>query len=242
MAATTSADATGLLELLESSFERRSGVQIRAVVTGSGKALRLARDGEVDMVLVHNPEGERRLVEEGWGVERRRVAYNDFILLGPKDDGIAAPPDDVLAWLRAIAAAGAPFVSRGDDSGTHRMELTLWRHADVEPADADYLSVGRGQAGALSMAGQKDAYVLSDKGSWLAQRTHLGLVVRCEGDPLLHNPYHLIAVNPERHPHVRYRAAQRFIDFVTGPEGRALIERFRIDGEPPFHLFPPEGS
>ena len=230
LAVTTSTEDSGLLGLLGPAFEAASGVRLHVVATGSGKALRLARDGEVDALLVHSPAAELTFMAEGWGRLRVPIMYNDFVLLGPP--GPMAP--GILELLETIARTGAAFVSRGDDSGTHIKERQLWRQAGVAPG-AGYLSVGQGMAAALRIAAEKQAYVLCDRGTWLALGERLDLQLRSDGSPLLHNPYHAIAVDPERHPHVNFAGASAFIEFLSGAVGQDLIDNFRVRGERLFY-------
>ncbi|MDD9818852.1 MAG: substrate-binding domain-containing protein [Gammaproteobacteria bacterium] len=234
LAITTSIEDSGLVGVLIPAFERRHRVMARVIAVGSGQALRLGRNGDVDALLLHAPEAEERFVREGWGVGRRLVMRNDFILLGP-GGGLPAADDGIFSILRAIAAHGAAFVSRGDNSGTHQKELALWRQAGVAPRGDWYLSVGQGMAASLLLAVERQAYVLSDRGTYLALGDRVRLQIRAEGDPALHNPYHVIAVNPERHPHVRYDAARLLIGFLVGSEGQALIGNFRLHGQLPFY-------
>ena len=231
LAVTTSTDDSGLLAVLRPVFEAAAGYSLRVVVTGSGKALRLGRDGEVDMLIVHSPVAEQAFMEEGWGERRTKVMHNDFVLLGPP--GPEQP--DILEWLRELVATGTGFVSRGDHSGTHVRELALWQQAGVEPGSG-YLSVGQGMAAALRIADEKQAWILSDRGTWLALQDTLDLQIRSQGSSLLRNIYHVITVNPERHPHVNFVGARDFVEFVTGPQGQRLIDGFRVRGQ---HLFYP---
>lgn len=230
LAVTTSTEDSGLLTVLRPAFEVSSGLRLHIVATGSGKALRLARDGEVDVLLVHSPTAEIEFMAGGWGRLRTPIMYNDFVLLGPP--GPMEP--DITGFFRAIAAANGTFVSRGDNSGTHAKEQELWRLAGVMPS-VGYLSVGQGMATALQMADEKQAYALCDRGTWLALRDRLDLQVRSQGSPLLHNPYHVIAVNPAHHPYVNFVGARALIAFLAGVEGQELIDSFRVSGERLFH-------
>jgi tungstate transport system substrate-binding protein len=234
LATTTSTENTGLLDALNPSFERRHGVFVDVIPTGTGKALRLGENGDVDVVLVHAPDLERAFVDAGFGISRLPVMHNDFVIVGPPADpaGIrsASSPADALA---RIASARATFVSRGDESGTHVKEKELWRRAGITPAGEWYLSVGQGMGAVLTIAEDRQAYTLSDRGTYLAYRD-LDLRVLHEGAPELHNPYHVIVVNPRRHPHVNADLAQRYADYLRGPEGQRIIREFRVGGEPLF--------
>lgn len=236
MATTTSTENSGLLGVLNPPFERRNGATIDVIAVGTGKALRLARNGDVDLVLVHAPEVEKQFVNQGFGVDRQLVMHNYFVLLGPESDpaGVKAA-SNVADALKRIARAETPFVSRGDESGTHIKELAIWEAAGIDPSGDHYLSVGQGMGAALQIADNKYAYTLSDRGTYLAYSAKLDLVIRHQGDPILVNPYHVIAVNPKRHPHVNYQLTRRYIDFVVGPQGQTLIAGFRTKGQQLFY-------
>jgi tungstate transport system substrate-binding protein len=236
LATTTSTENSGLLAELLPPFERSTGIRVDVIAVGTGKALRLGRSGDVDAVLVHARESENAFVAEGYGVNRRDVMHNDFVLLGPPADpaGIRGGRDAASA-LRALAEKGALFVSRGDDSGTHKNERRLWREAGMTPAWEGYLETGQGMGASLVVADEKRAYCLADRGTFLAFRDKVELNVLVEGDPDLHNPYGIIAVNPGRHPGVKYRQAMRLIAWVTSPEGAEIIGSFRLGGEVLFH-------
>jgi tungstate transport system substrate-binding protein len=236
MATTTSTDNSGLLDVLNPPFEARYGVKIDVIAVGTGKALKLGENGDVDLVFVHAPAAEEAFVASGFGVDRRPVMHNDFVILGPRADpaGVRQAATAAAALAR-IAERHATFISRGDESGTHKKEQTLWAAAGVEPAGPWYLSSGQGMGAVLQIADDKDAYTLADRGTYLAYRAKLRLVVLVEGDAALFNPYHVIAVNPARHPHVSYDLAERYIEFVTGAQGQGIIGDFRIEGEPLFH-------
>lgn len=240
LATTTSTESSGLLAVLNPVFERRHDARVDVIAVGSGKALKLAQNGDVDVVLAHDPAGEIALIASGSGVDRRAVMHNDFVIVGPAGDpaGVRAAIDGADA-LRRIARAGEPFVSRGDQSGTHVKELALWQAAGIEPAGAWYLATGQAMGAVLQIADDKQAYALTDRGTWLAYRHRIDLALVHQGDPALFNPYHVIRVNPERHPHVRADLARAYADFLTGAEGKALIGSFRIDGE---SLFFPDTS
>lgn len=235
MSTTTSTENSGLLAVLLPPFEKLCGCKVDVIAVGTGKALKLAEAGDVDVVFVHDRELEDRFVAAGSGVDRRDVMYNDFVVLGPPDDPAGArragsAPDA----FRAISAKKAPFVSRGDESGTHRKEREIWNAAGISPKGNGYLEAGQGMGEVIRMATQRKGYTLSDRGTYVAYRKKTDLVVLHEGDPSLRNPYGIIAVNPKRHPDAKYGTARKLIDFVTGKEGQEIIANFRIGGEPLF--------
>ncbi len=237
MSTTTSTENSGLLSVLLPPFEKKSGCKVDVVAVGTGKALKLGEAGDVDIVFVHARALEDRFVANGFGVNRRDVMYNDFVLLGPPDDpagaGKAKSAPDAY---RAIAAKGSPFISRGDESGTHQKEKEIWASAGIAPRGAWYVEAGQGMGEVIMMATQKRGYALSDRGTYIAFRKKTDLVVLLQGDRNLWNPYGIIAVNPKKHAHVKYDLAMRLIGFVTGTEGRSLIAGFKVDGEPLFFV------
>ena len=204
---------------------------------GTGKALKLGEAGDVDVVFVHARKLEDKFVANGYGVNRRDVMYNDFVLLGPADDpaGVGKAKSASDAY-RAISAKGAPFISRGDESGTHQKEKEIWASAGIVPRGAWYIEAGQGMGEVIMMATQKRGYTLSDRGTYIAFRKKTDLVVVRQGDKNLWNPYGIIAVNPKKYPHVKYDLAMKLIDFVTGPEGQSLISGYKVDGEPLFFV------
>jgi tungstate transport system substrate-binding protein len=236
LATTTSTDNSGLLQELLPPFETRYNIKVDVIAVGTGKALALARNGDVDVVLVHAREAEDQFVQAGYGVNRRDVMYNEFVIAGPPDDpaGVRGMTDGA-ATLAKIAESKAPFVSRGDDSGTHRQELALWKRAEIKPGGQWYMETGQGMGVTLLVASEKRAYVLADSGTYIAYRSKVALDVLCQGDPSLHNPYGIIAVNPAKHPHARYMEAMMLIAWVTSPEGQRVIEGFKRDGDTLFH-------
>lgn len=238
LATTTSARDSGLLDALLPRFRAQSGIEVKVVAVGTGQALELGRRGDADVLLVHAPDAEKRFVEAGYGVGRRPLMHNDFVIVGPKEDpaGVAGEASAVAA-LRKIAQAQAPFVSRGDDSGTHKKEKKLWREAGLRPDGPWYLEAGTGMAATLRVANDKRAYTLTDRGTFLAHRDRLDLKILCEGDPRLRNFYSVMLVNPARHPHVKSEAAGRFIDFLRSPAIQKFIGQFGREryGEPLFH-------
>lgn len=237
MSTTTSTENSGLLAVLLPPFEKKHGCKVDVVAVGTGKALKLAEAGNVDIVFVHARNLEDRFVAAGFGVDRRDVMYNDFLLLGPPDDPAkAARTGNAPGAFRAIAARGSPFVSRGDESGTHQKEKEIWASAGLAPKGAWYIEAGQGMGEVITMATQKRGYTLSDRGTYIAFRKKTDLVVVRQGDKTLRNPYGIIAVNPKKHPHVKYGLATKLIDFATGPEGRSLIAGFKVEGEPLFFV------
>jgi len=240
LATTTSTDNSGLLRAILPAFEQASGYRVHVIAVGTGKALRMGRDGDVDLVLVHAREAEETFVAEGFGERRFQVMHNDFVLVGPPDDPArVADAPTVDEALARIARARTPFVSRGDDSGTHKKERALWRDAGIQPQGAWYLEAGQGMGRVLQMAGELGAYTLSDRGTWLAMKERLPLRLLFAGDPRLFNPYGVIAVNPKRHPNVNHSGALALIRWLIGPEGQERIGAFTLEGQP---LFTPDAD
>lgn len=243
VASTTSTEASGLFTYLLPLFTRSTGIEVRVVAQGTGQALQTARDGNADVVLVHDRPAEEAFVAEGHGVKRHDVMYNDFILVGPAaDPAKIGGGKDVTAALKAIAAAGAPFASRGDNSGTHRAERRFWQKVGIRPGGSWYRETGSGMGQTLNTAAAMDAYALADRGTWLnfANRQNLRLLV--QGDPALFNQYGVILVNPEKHPAVKRAEGQRFLDWLVSREGQQAIAGYRINGEPLFFPNAGEGS
>jgi tungstate transport system substrate-binding protein len=243
LASTTSTEQSGLFAHLLPAFTAATGIGVRVVALGTGQALDVGRRGDADALLVHDRAAEEQFVAEGWGGPRRPVMYNDFVLIGPAADpaGIAGLRDGAAA-LRRIAAAGVPFISRGDRSGTHAAELRLWQSAGIDPATGRgtwYREVGQGMGPALNTAAAQSAYLLADRGTWLAFRNRQELRVLVDGDQRLFNQYGVMAVSPARHPHVKSAEAERFIAWLVGPPGQAAIAAYRIGGEQLF--FPNAG-
>ena len=237
MAVTTSFENSGLADVLLPAIREDTGVDVRLLVVGTGQALRLGAAGDVDAVLTHSRAAEEAFVAAGHAPHRREVMWNDFVIVGPEGDpaGAGAAPSAAGA-LAAVAAAGAPFVSRGDDSGTHLAELALWEAAGRDPEGFGpwYREVGAGMGAALNAAAGMGAYVLSDRGSWLAFGNRDGLAVAYEGDPVLRNQYAYLPVDPGRAPQVAAEAAAKVEGWLTGPRARALIDGYRIGGEKAF--------
>jgi tungstate transport system substrate-binding protein len=205
---------------------------VRVISVGTGKAMKLGENGDVDVVLVHSRPDEDRFVTQGFGVNRRDVMYNDFVVVGPRDDpaGIRGTKDVIQAF-RKILETKATFVSRGDDSGTDKMEKAYWTDIGRRPEGRQYLSAGQGMGEVLTMAGHLQGYTLTDRATFSAYRSRIGLDILVEGDPRLFNPYGVIAVNPARYADVNFKGAMQFIDWLTGAEGREAIAAFRIQGE-----------
>lgn len=230
LSSTTSMDNTGLLAYLLPKFEDRAGIKVDVIAVGTGKALKLAENGDVDVTLVHAPEREIKFVEEGHGVNRRVVMANYFVIVGPRDDpaGVRTAVNAESAFQR-IAEAGSPFVSRGDDSGTHTRERNIWKAAlgSVPEGRAWYLESGKGMGETLTIADEKLGYSLSDSGSYLKYSDKVDLkILFAKPSDGLYNPYGIMAVNPRKHPHVDYEGAMKLITFITSPEGQELIAGF----------------
>ena len=239
MASTTSTLNSGLFDHLLPIFEKKTGITINVVAVGTGAAIEIGKRGDADIVFVHAKEQELQAVEEGFFVNRHDVMYNDFVLVGPPADpakvkGIKATPDA----LKQIAASGASFVSRGDKSGTHTKELSLWKKAGVEPSGQKwYLEVGQGMEKTQRIADEKKAYTLTDRGTWLAtkDKDKLELAIVLEGDPALFNQYGVMAVNPEKHKHVKYKEAMEFVNWIISKDGQAAVAGFKDkNGNPLF--------
>ena len=236
MATTTSTENSGLLAVLNPVFEKKYNCRLDVIAVGTGKALKLGENGDVDIVFVHAPKAERAFVKAGHGVGRTAVMHNDFVLVGAKTDlAHASQAKSVIDALQNIAKAKAEFISRGDDSGTHKKERALWQTANIVPAGRWYVQAGQGMGAVLKIADEKQAYTLSDRGTYLAFQDRIDLIIIFENDPPLHNPYHIIAINPQRHPHAQYQLAKRYIDFVTGHEGQAIIGAFKMQGQQLFY-------
>ena len=239
LATTTSTENSGLLRVIIPKFEAASGLRVHVISVGTGKAMKLGENGDVDVVLVHSRPDEDRFVAAGFGVERRDVMYNDFVLVGPPADPAKVRGlKDVAEAFRRIRDSRATFVSRGDDSGTDKMEKSYWRLVGARPEGRQYLSAGQGMGEVLTMAGNQRAYTLTDRATYGAYRTRIGLDVMVEGDPRMFNPYGVIAVNPARYRDVNFAGAMRFIEWLTGAEGRRAIAEFRVNGEQLFYPTP----
>lgn len=232
VASTTSTENSGLFGHILPLFQEETGIEVRVVAQGTGQALETGRRGDADVVFVHARELEEAFVADGYGVERFDVMYNDFVIVGPGEDpaGLAGA-DDAASAMAAIAAIEAAFASRGDNSGTHVAEMNLWEAAGVAPEGQWYLSTGSGMGATLNTAAQVPAYALSDRGTWLSFANRGSLEIVFEGDPVLFNPYGIILVHPERHPHIKAEQGQAFIDWVISPAGQEAIASFTVAGE-----------
>ncbi len=244
VASTTSTEQSGLFGSLLPVFEKKTGIQVRVVALGTGQALDLARRGDADVVFVHAKAAEEKFLAEGHGVKRFPVMYNDFVLIGPKSDPAKiGGGKDILEALKKIQAAQAPFVSRGDKSGTHMAELALWKAAAIDLDKARgpwYRDTGQGMGPALNTASSMNAYLLADRGTWLAFKNRGDLTILVEGDKRLFNQYGVMLVSPDKHPHVKKDLGQVFVDWVVSPEGQQAIAAYKIDGEQLF--FPNAGQ
>jgi tungstate transport system substrate-binding protein len=235
VASTTSTEQSGLFKHLLPIFEKKTGTQVRVVALGTGQALDMGRRGDADVVFVHAKPLEEKFVAEGFGVRRFEVMYNDFVLAGPKSDPAkVGGSSDIVAALQKIKLAQAPFVSRGDKSGTHFAELELWKAAGVDIASEKgpwYRDTGSGMGPTLNTASGMNAYALTDRGTWLSFKNRGELVISVEGDKRLFNQYGVILVNPAKHPHVKKDLGQAFVDWLVSPEGQAAIAAYKIGGE-----------
>lgn len=240
LATTTSVQDSGLLDVLIPKFREKTGIEVHVVAVGSGQALELGRRGDADVLLTHAPAAEQKFMGEGWGQDRRPVMHNDFILVGPNSDPAMVHGQMTISESFArIAQQEAPFVSRGDESGTHQKEQDVWKWAGREPHGDWYMCAGAGMAEVLRMAQEKQAYTLADRGTFVALRKGLDLMVLSEGDPNLKNDYAVIVTSMKKHPHVNAEAARKFADFLTDPTTKKLIAEFGVEtfGQP---LFFPE--
>ena len=235
LATTTSTRDSGLLDVLLPIFETETGINVKVVAVGSGQALELGKRGDADVLLTHAPNAEAQFMQEGYGSQRLPVMHNDFVLVGPENDPAHVTAQTAIAdALRQIAQTAAPFISRGDESGTHMKEKEIWARARINPQGDWYIPAGASMAAALRMASEKQAYSLADRATFLAHRHALDLVIVDEGDPLLHNPFAVITVSSEKHPHVNDRAARQFSDFLLSPSAQATIGEFGAEafGQP----------
>ena len=238
LATTTSTQDSGLLDVLVPMFETQTGYTVQTVAVGTGAALKMAEEGNADVLLVHAPASEKALMDAGWGKDRMLVMHNDFVVVGPADDpaGIKGTATAVEAFQK-IFAVGSPFISRGDDSGTHKMELKLWEKAANDPKEAEwYIESGQGMGATLTIASEKLAYTLTDRATYLANKENFSLEILVEGDAALLNVYHVITVNPEKWSKSNYDGAIAFAKFMTAPETQAVIGEFGVDkfGQPLF--------
>ncbi|HEV2956378.1 MAG TPA: substrate-binding domain-containing protein [Xanthobacteraceae bacterium] len=238
VASTTSTQDSGLFGYLLPLFKQKTGIDVRVVAQGTGQALDTGRRGDADVVFVHAKAAEQKFLAEGFGVKRYPVMYNDFVLIGPQDDPAGVKGKDIVAALRTIKQKAAPFISRGDRSGTHIAELKLWKDAGIDIAAAKgpwYREIGQGMGAALNMASASDGYVLSDRGTWLSFRNRGVLAIVVEGDKRLFNQYGVMLVNPAEHPTVKAALGQQFIDWLVSPEGQKAIAGYKINGQQLFY-------
>lgn len=235
VASTTSTQNSGLFDAILPQFTAKTGIEVHVVAVGTGQAIKNAKNGDADVLFVHHRPSEEAFVKDGFGVKRHDVMMNDFIVIGPDNDpakakGLASAPDA----LTAIAATKSPFVSRGDDSGTHKRELSLWKLAGIDPKAASgtwYREAGAGMGATLNMAQGMGAYALTDRGTWISFKNKAGLDIAFEGGDALANPYGMILVDKQRHPHVKAEAGQKFIDWLVSDEGQNAIAAYRVKGE-----------
>ena len=235
LSSTTSTDNSGLLEYLIPKFKNKTNIDVRVIAVGTGRALLLGERGDADLVLVHHKPSEEKFIEKGFGIERRDVMYNDYVIIGPKND-----PANIKNLKKAadafklISQSGVPFVSRGDDSGTHKKELELWKltGVDIHPHSGNwYREAGAGMGTTLNIAKGMGAYTMSDRGTWLSFKNRDGLTLLFENDPPLFNQYGVILVNPERHDHIKHEQAKQFSDWLTSNEGQQAIADFTLEGQ-----------
>lgn len=239
---TTSTQNSGLLNYILPIFTKKTGIDVRVVAVGTGQALKNAQNGDGDVLMVHAKAAEEKFVAEGYGVERHELMYNDFVIIGPNSDPAKiAGSNDASASLKKIAETASHFASRGDDSGTHKKELALWKVAgiDVKSANGWYRETGSGMGSTLNIAAGMNAYVMSDRATWISFKNKADLKILVEGDKSLFNQYSVILVNPEKHKNVKVELAQQFISWVLGPEGQAAIKSFKVNGE---QLFTPNAT
>ena len=242
VASTTSTQDSGLFGYLLPLFKAKTGIDVKVIAQGTGQALDTARRGDADVVFVHAKAQEEKFLAEGFGVKRFDVMYNDFVLIGPKQDPAGIRGKDIETALRAIQAKAAPFVSRGDRSGTHSAELALWKLAGIDLEHSKgpwYREIGQGMGAALNTASAMDAYVLSDRGTWISFRNRADLDIIVEGDKRLFNQYGIMLVNPDKYPHVKRDLGQAFVDWLISPDGQTAIAGYKIDGQ---QLFFPDAE
>ncbi|MBV6395335.1 MAG: Tungstate-binding protein TupA [Anaerolineales bacterium] len=240
LATTTSTQDSGLLDVLIPMFESATGYTVQTVAVGTGQALKMGEEGNADVLLVHAPSSEKTFMENGFGKDRALVMHNDFIIVGPAADPAGIKGMPVMDAYQAIAASGATFVSRGDDSGTHKAELALWKKAELDPQSdkpAWYLETGQGMGASLTVASEKSAYIMTDRATYLANQSNLQLEILVEGDHALLNVYHVMTVNPDKWRKVNYAGAMAFLNFLIDPATQAVIAQFGVEqfGQPLFY-------
>ena len=246
LVSTTSTQDSGLLDALLPAFTAETGYQVQLIAVGSGQALKIGKMGNADVIFLHSPEAEKKFIADGFGIDRRLVMHNDFVIVGPPSDPASLRFDKLnashskptlVSAFGSIFSSASTFVSRGDESGTHIKELALWRNAGLDPTGKDwYLETGQGQGATLSIASEKGAYALTDRATYLAYKSNVNLQILFEDDPLLLNVYHVITVNPEKFPNINLAGAKAFADFITSPQGQKIIAEFGVEkyGEPLF--------
>ena len=240
LATTTSTVNSGLMDFLLPEFTKETAIEVQIIAVGTGKALRLGREGDVDILLVHARNDEQAFIDAGFGVERFDVMYNDFVLVGPLDDSAQiSGSQSITEVLEKIRDTKSPFISRGDDSGTHKKELSLWQKTGFPPQGDWYKSVGQGMGKVIQIANELGAYTMTDRGTWLAYQARSNLALLYQGDPHLFNPYGIMAVNPMRQTHVNFKGAEKLISWITSNYGQRLIGEFTVEGE---QLFVPNAS
>ena len=234
MASTTSTEQSGLFGYLLPAFKKATGLDVKVVAVGTGQAIDMARRGDADVLFVHDQAAEEKFVAEGGAAKRYPVMYNDFVLIGPKSDPVKVKGKDIVAALKKISAANAPFISRGDKSGTEAAELRYWKDAGLTEKGSGYKQCGCGMGPALNIASSSNAYVLADRGTWLNFKNRGDLQILVEGDKRLFNQYGVMVVSPVKYPHLNSAGAQKFVDWVTSPAGQATIASYKIGGEQVF--------
>jgi tungstate transport system substrate-binding protein len=239
MASTTSTEQSGLFSHLLPEFRKATGIEVKVVAVGTGQAIDIARRGDADVLFVHDQKAEEKFVAEGGAAKRWPVMYNDFVLVGPKSDPAGVKGKDIVEALRKVAAANAPFISRGDRSGTNAAELRYWQAAGLESKGGGYKACGCGMGPDLNIASSTNAYTLADRGTWLGFKNRGELTILVEGDKRLFNQYGVMVVNPQKFPHVKAKEAQEFVDWVISPAGQATIAAYKIDGQ---QLFFPDAD
>ncbi|NLM43697.1 MAG: solute-binding protein [Clostridiales bacterium] len=241
LATTTSTQDTGLLDTLVPAFTEKYGVEVKVIAVGTGEAIEMGKRGDADVILVHSRKAEDAFVEEGYGVNRKDVMYNFYFLVGSEDDPAkVAETNNAVEAMNAIAESKSTFVSRGDDSGTHKKEKELWKSADIDPQGNEwYMEVGQGMGATLTIANEEGGYTLVDSGTWYAYQDKVNMKIVLEGDRALFNPYGVIAVNPEKHPNVAHNSAMAFIEFITSEEGQKIIGDYKKNG---YQLFVPDAN
>jgi len=244
LATTTSTQDTGLLDTLIPIFEKKTGYFVKTIAVGSGQAMTMGSKGEADVLLVHSPDAEKKFIADGLGVNRRLVMHNDFVIVGPADDPAKIKGEkSAVEAMKKIAASGAIFISRGDNSGTHALEKKVWKAVGINPEGQKfYQQTGLGMGQTLNVAAEKKAYTIADRGTWLSLQKNLGLPILCEGDAILLNIYHVMEINAAKFPKVNAKGAKAFADFMVSKETQAIVAKFGVDkyGSPLF--FPDAGK